>query len=345
MIHPFFEEGSYLMPCTPMGFTFGAAVTFAGGGRARAVPDLAALDRGRQPLPNVEVEGPSRPPLDVYWRRDRAGAALEIAAKFPLLPNATYTVRVDLAGFADPTGPLGGKAAYTFHTLPNDATGTWVVQTWYSQVQKRARDYELYLPPGYGMSPTQRYPTLHGYVGGLSLIDNWRTRGNLDKKIDGMHQRCEVDPMMFAVPNPHLFGPVVIAGVSWFVAGDYNDWWNGTQRFETYLTREFMDELEAHWRVRTDKWGRGAIGYSLSGYGAAILSMRNPDVFGSFTAMSSFLSLRYTGEVPYAPPEVAPYWTDPLVSPHSKNTFVEYVARDLIKSLGPDIANWSAHNP
>ncbi|MBZ0251834.1 MAG: esterase family protein, partial [Candidatus Methylomirabilis sp.] len=334
-----------LMPCTPLGFTMPADLTF----RGERVTDLIPLDF--PPAPAVSIEGPGDPRAEAYWRPDRAGVALEVQADPPLAPEADYAITLSHAGLRAPDGPLVGETSYSIRTLAEGAKGTWVFSSYISEALGRIRAFELYLPPGHGMNPDQRYGTIHAYVGGLSPLEHWRTRGFVDVALEEKIAACEIEPLMFVAPDPHYLGPLfpVPGGRLFFIGGDYVDWSDGRppteERFETYLAREFPDFLEANYRARGNKWGRGNLGYSLAGFGAAVLAFRNPDAFGSTVPMGPFVSLRYVGGLPYRPPSVAPYWTDPTVDPLQANRLASDVVAGLRKSLGPGLANWIAHNP
>lgn len=349
-IAPFHVDGAYLMPCTPLGFTMERGVSYAApGGAPQPVEAIAKLaPAARPPAPAVRIEG--GPPASAAWRADRVGAAIEIAPAAPLDPETTYTIAVSLDGFRAKGAALSGERTYRIHTLASDAQGTWLFPIHYSQALRRERQMEIYLPPGHGLNPDQLYPTLHGYVGGLSLLDNFRTRDNIDRKLAEKIASCEIEPMIFAVPDPHHLGPFeFIPGNTFFVAGDYTDWddptADGREWYETYLTEEFPDFVEGRWRARTDKWGRGTTGYSHGGYGAASLAFRHPDRFGSTLPMSAFMSLRYMGSLPYEPPSEVPYWTDPAQERLSRNDLTNVFLTGMRKSLGLELSAWIAHNP
>ncbi|MCA9774103.1 MAG: hypothetical protein KC466_16905, partial [Myxococcales bacterium] len=164
-------------------------------------------------------------------------------------------------------------------------------------------------------------------------------------KLDRMTISCEIQPMMFAVPDPHVAGPFEAFDAIWFDSGDFSDWWNGGWRYETYLSQEFPGYLEERFGARTDKWGRATVGYSTGGWGAAVVALRNPDRFGATVPMSAILSLRYQGGTPYKTPDEQPYWTDPTQPFLSQNIFTALAVHGFLDALGPDLENWKAHNP
>ncbi|MCA9771654.1 MAG: hypothetical protein KC466_04550 [Myxococcales bacterium] len=340
-------DGARLMACSPVGYRFPPGASIVTGQGSVDLEEMAARPDDAQVLPTARIEGAGVTDVHAAWRPRRAGVALEIHASPGLLPNEPYVVRLDLRGLRVDGAPLAGELTYTVHTLPADAAGTWVFAEYTSAWFDKPRSFELYLPPGYGESPDQRYPVLHAYVGGLSKIDNWRTKGFVDVLLDEMIQSCEIEPMLFASPDPHFAGPILALPDNrfLFVGGDYVDWFDGTEHFERYLAEEFPAYLEDHYAARRDKWGHGTMGYSLAGFGAAAMAMRNPDRFGSTSPMGGFLSLRYLGGKPYRPPSEVPYWTDPYANPISLNLEGAVVVSAMRKSLGPDLANWSAHNP
>jgi S-formylglutathione hydrolase FrmB len=63
-------------------------------------------------------------------------------------------------------------------------------------------------------------------------------------------------------------------------------------RYETHFLSELMPFIEAHYRVRRDRNGRGLIGHSGGAYGASMLALRHPDVFSFVGASSGPVSVR-----------------------------------------------------
>jgi enterochelin esterase-like enzyme len=59
-----------------------------------------------------------------------------------------------------------------------------------------------------------------------------------------------------------------------------------TGDFETFIARDVVAYVDAHYRTIPDRNSRGLVGHSMGGYGAARIGMKHPDVFGSLYIMS-----------------------------------------------------------
>jgi S-formylglutathione hydrolase FrmB len=61
------------------------------------------------------------------------------------------------------------------------------------------------------------------------------------------------------------------------------------RRYEDFLLREFLPEIERRYRVAANRESRAVAGISMGGYGAVHLAFAHPDVFGSVSAESAAL--------------------------------------------------------
>ena len=65
----------------------------------------------------------------------------------------------------------------TFRTLPAGGTGTVSRKTFTPPSLGYIEDYNLYLPPGHGASPTQKYPAIYLLHGGFGDWSSWNSGG------------------------------------------------------------------------------------------------------------------------------------------------------------------------
>jgi putative tributyrin esterase len=82
---------------------------------------------------------------------------------------------------------------------------------------------------------------------------------------------------------------------------------------EDFLGRELPAYIDSHYRTVTDRRGRAIAGISMGGYGATLLGLKRPDVFGAVGAVSAALSTgRRPGDVTdlvaTLSPDMAPYF-------------------------------------
>lgn len=76
-----------------------------------------------------------------------------------------------------------------------------------------------------------------------------------------------------------------------------NSWYwdsplNPKSQFETFVAKELVSYIDAHYTTLPDKQARAIAGLSMGGHGAMWLSMRHPDVFGAAGSMSGGVDIR-----------------------------------------------------
>ncbi len=183
----------------------------------------------------------------------------------------------------------------------------------------------IYLPPAYASSATRRFPTiylLHGFTG---KIQDWTTDGYQGTKLrdamDELIREGTVAPMIVVVPN----GDNAFHG-SFYVNS------TATGRWDDAISQELVAFVDARYRTIRGSRSRGVAGHSMGGYGAIMLGMNHPDVFGSVYAMSPcclafegdigsanpawvrVLKLKSRDELPADPQTPVEFWTDVFVA-------------------------------
>jgi enterochelin esterase-like enzyme len=136
------------------------------------------------------------------------------------------------------------------------------------------RDAVVFLPPGYQQSGIRRYPVvyaLHGYSIGA---EQWTHEIHVPQTIEGAvakgaHEMIVVLPDSKTVHNGSMYSSSVTTG-----------------DFETYVARDVVSYIDAHYRTIPGRESRGLVGHSMGGYGATRIGMKHADVFGSLYIMS-----------------------------------------------------------
>jgi S-formylglutathione hydrolase FrmB len=82
---------------------------------------------------------------------------------------------------------------------------------------------------------------------------------------------------------------------------------------EDFLGRELPEYIDSHYRTVNDRRARAIAGISMGGYGATLLGVKRPDVFGAVGAVSAALSTGgrpadVSASVATLTPETAPYF-------------------------------------
>jgi hypothetical protein len=135
----------------------------------------------------------------------------------------------------------------------------------------------VYTPPGYDAEPGRRYPTLYVIQGLTGQLDMWRNRSafrpNPLERVDAMFARREAPPCV-----------VVFADCWTSLGGSQFLDSPGTGRYLTYLCDEVVPFVDARYRTLPKRDHRGLAGKSSGGYGAMVVPMLRPDVFGGFAS-------------------------------------------------------------
>src|SRR5436190_13739307 len=132
----------------------------------------------------------------------------------------------------------------------------------------------VFLPPSYASDRNRRYPVvyaLHGYSIGA---EQWTQEIHVPQTLEGAFARgaremIVVLPDSKTVHNGSMYSSSVTTG-----------------DFETFIARDLVAYMDAHYRTIPARDSRGLVGHSMGGYGATRIGMKHADVFGSLYIMS-----------------------------------------------------------
>ena len=146
------------------------------------------------------------------------------------------------------------------------------------------RDVFVFLPPSYAKEKSRRYPVvyaLHGYSIGA---EQWTHEIHVPQTIEGAFAQGAKE-MIVVLPD----SKTVHNGSMYSSSATTGD-------FEQFIAHDMVAYVDAHYRTIPHRLGRGLVGHSMGGYGAARIGMKHPDVFGSLYIMSPCcLSARAAG--------------------------------------------------
>jgi S-formylglutathione hydrolase FrmB len=149
---------------------------------------------------------------------------------------------------------------------------------WSSALQER-RDLFVYLPPGY--DPCQRYPMvlwLHG------IIENGRTPiTNAIPYFDKAISCGRMPPVIVVMPDGHIPGSFFDSHFLNIRAGNYED----------YLLQDVLPFVESNYPIRPEREARGIMGFSLSGWAAYSVALKNTNRFGAVVGILPPLNMRW----------------------------------------------------
>jgi enterochelin esterase family protein len=157
------------------------------------------------------------------------------------------------------------------------------------------RELGIYLPPSYGSSASRRYPmvmVLAGYTGtGLAHMNKLGWTEPFDRRLDRLTASSIAREAIFVFPDCFTR-----YGGSQYIDSP------AVGRYESYLVEEIVAFVDARYRTQPERSARGVIGKSSGGYGAMILALHRPDVFGAVASHAGdcAFELCYGPELPKA---------------------------------------------
>jgi len=162
---------------------------------------------------------------------------------------------------------------------------TLVIETFHSraldgnhQGDPSTRKLPIILPPDYD-TDGKRFPVIYALTGftgsGLSLLNFTAWQPNLPERVERLMAEGRLPPAIFVLPDC-------------FTRYGGSQYINSTAigRYEDYLLDEVIPHVDSTYRTLARPEGRGVFGKSSGGYGAIVLGMRHPDVFGAVACHS-----------------------------------------------------------
>jgi enterochelin esterase family protein len=154
------------------------------------------------------------------------------------------------------------------------------------------RRVPVYTPPDYETT-NARYPVVYflaGFSGGGTLLLNESLWGeSLPQRVDRLVRAGAVRPLIVVMPDclTRLGGSQYINSAA-------------TGRYEDHLIAELVPAIDAAFRTRPDREHRALMGKSSGGYGATVLAMRHPDLFGAAVDHSGdkYFDFCYRADIP-----------------------------------------------
>lgn len=153
----------------------------------------------------------------------------------------------------------------------------------------------VYLPPGYDADVGRRYPTiywLHGFSGtALGNLSYSPWSRNIPEIVDGLIVQGRMPEVVVVMPD----------GFTRFGGSQYLNS-SATGQYEDSLVRDLVPYIDGRYRTIPAAASRGIAGKSSGGYGALVLAMRHPDVFGAVASHSGdmYFELCYAPDFPKA---------------------------------------------
>ena len=151
----------------------------------------------------------------------------------------------------------------------------------------------VYVPPAYDAEPDRRFPSIYLIQGMTGQVDMWWNRAafrpTTPERIDRLFAEEDCPPAL-----------VVLADCWTSYGGAQFIDSPGTGRYCEYLCDEVVSFVDARYRTLAEPAHRGLTGKSSGGYGAMVVPMLRPDVFGGLGTHSgdALFELCYLPEFP-----------------------------------------------
>ncbi|MBI5773051.1 MAG: esterase [Verrucomicrobia bacterium] len=128
--------------------------------------------------------------------------------------------------------------------------------------------FSVLLPPDYekAVAPLPLLINLHGGGGSRDML---KTQRGI---FDDVWRDGSVPPMVVAMPSATE-------------RGFYMDFRDGSEKWETFLTGQFLEKLRKDFKVRTDAKGTLLTGISMGGMGSLRIAFKHPTMFGAVAGM------------------------------------------------------------
>ena len=135
----------------------------------------------------------------------------------------------------------------------------------------------VYTPPGYDDDPERRYGCVYVIQGLTGQLDMWNNREAFRPTYPEM-----IDELFATRGAPHV---IVVLVDCWTSLGG-SQFLNspGTGRYQDFLCDEVVADVDDRFRTIADRDHRGIQGKSSGGYGALVVPMMRPDVFGALAS-------------------------------------------------------------
>lgn len=143
------------------------------------------------------------------------------------------------------------------------------------------RDVSIYLPPSYNSAAakSRRFPViyfLHGFTDSddkwFGLVKHWI---NLPETLNRAFAQPGAREAIVVMPNAYT----AFAGSMYSSSPVTGDW-------ETFVARELVAWVDAHYRTIPSASSRALAGHSMGGYGTLRVGLKNPGTFSALYAMS-----------------------------------------------------------
>jgi enterochelin esterase-like enzyme len=140
-----------------------------------------------------------------------------------------------------------------------------------SRILNQEVRFSVYLPENY-FGSGDHFPVVYLLHGLGDDESSWLEYGRIAQYADLSVSSGEVVPMIFVMPQ----------GFRTYYVNDYQ----GSFLYEDMFVNELVPHIDSLFRTIPQKQSRATLGYSMGGFGAIMLHLKHPDVFGTAVPLS-----------------------------------------------------------
>lgn len=249
-----------------------------------------------------------------------------------------------------PVAPMPPEPVASHHPKPERAPSTVVTARFHAAALGVDKDVRVYLPAGYDPADARRYPVFY-YLHGLGGDEgNWTDGAKLDRAADAIGLEAIVvmpdgdNNMYIDSAMDTKYDACLKDGEGMFLPKQ-----NRTKtcvkasKYETYMTRDLIEWVDRTYKTIATREARGIAGLSMGGFGALVLSMRHPDLFGAAASHSGLITPLYKGPYPYEKGKGELHTSYASVATTYK--ILGNLGSWVNSVFGSDFAVWQAYNP
>jgi enterochelin esterase family protein len=147
------------------------------------------------------------------------------------------------------------------------------------------RDFPVYIPPSYYASD-KRFPVvflLSGFTGwGMTHLNENFMSENIPQRLDRLIREGKMKEMIVAMPDC-----ITKYGGSQYLNS------SATGKYEYYVIKELVPYIDSMYRTIPRAESRAVCGKSSGGYGAIVLAMKHPSIFGLTCSTAGDMAFEY----------------------------------------------------
>jgi enterochelin esterase-like enzyme len=141
----------------------------------------------------------------------------------------------------------------------------------YSNILNKEIRFSILLPTDY-YKTTDKYSTVYLLHGLGDNESSWIEYGEIDQIAKQLWAENEIIPMIFVMPQ----------GFNSY----YTNTYDSTFMYRDMFTKELVPYIDGHYRTLSNRNHRALLGYSMGGFGAMSLALKNPELFSISVPMS-----------------------------------------------------------